>query len=62
MNSPVRIPGTLVEEQNFAKVSVSGKKNERVMKVEFIGLKGQKLGEWSVGEKELGNSVKTKDE
>ena len=58
LNNPARIQGTLVEEQNFVKVSVGGKKNERVMKVEFIGIKGDKLGEWSVGEKELQTALK----
>ena len=53
INNPARIPGTLVEAQNFTKVSVSGKKNERVMKIEFLGVKGEKLGEWSVKETEL---------
>ena len=53
LNNPARIPGTLVEAQNFTKVTVSGNKNERVMKIEFLGIKGDKLGEWSVGEKEL---------
>jgi alkaline phosphatase D len=53
INNPARITGTLVEAQNFTKVTVSGKKNERLMKIEFIGVKGEKLGEWSVGEKEL---------
>ncbi len=53
LNNAARIAGTLVEEQNFTKVSISGKKNERVLKVEFIGIQGNKLGEWSVGEKEL---------
>ncbi len=52
-DNAARIAGTLVEEQNFTKVSVSGKKNERVMKVEFIGIKGNKLGEWTVKEQEL---------
>ncbi len=61
LNNPVRINGTLVEEQNFAKVSVSGKKNERVMKVEFIGIKGDKLGEWGVSEKELKTGAKATD-
>jgi alkaline phosphatase D len=49
-DNPARVPGTLVEAQNFAKLSVSGKRNERVLKVEFLGIKGEKLGEWSVGE------------
>ena len=53
LNNPARIAGTLVEEQNFTKVSISGKKNERVMKIEFIGIKGNKLGEWTVNAKEL---------
>ena len=54
LKNPLRVPGTLVEAQNFAKVSITGKKNERVMKVEFIGLKGIKLGEWTVSQNELG--------
>ena len=53
LTNPARMPGTLVEAQNFTKVTLSGKKNERVMKIEFLGIKGEKLGEWSVGEKEL---------
>lgn len=53
LNNPARIPGTLVEAQNFTRVSISGKKNERVMKIDFLGVKGEKLGEWSVSENEL---------
>lgn len=53
LNNRARVPGTLVEAQNFTRVTVSGKKNERTMKVEFLGLKGDKLGEWSVKESEL---------
>lgn len=53
LNNTARISGTLVEEQNFAKVTVSGKKNDRTLKVEFIGLNGDKLGEWKVNEKEI---------
>ncbi len=52
-NHPNRIAGTLVEEQNFGKIAVSGDKNNRVLKVDFIGLKGQQLGTWSVGSREL---------
>ena len=51
--SPYRMPNTLIEVQNFGKISVTGKKNERKLTVSFIGLKGDKLGEWSVFEKEL---------
>ena len=53
ISNAARMPGTLVEAQNFSKITVSGKKNERSLKVEFIGVKGEKLGEWSVHEKEI---------
>jgi alkaline phosphatase D len=53
LNNPVRVDGTLVEAQNFSKVSVTGKKNERVLQVDFIGIKGDKLGTWSIKENEL---------
>lgn len=53
LNNKWRMPGTLVEEQNFGKITISGKLNERVLKVEFIGVKGDKFGEWSVNEKEI---------
>jgi hypothetical protein len=32
---------------------VTGERKNRILKVEFIGLRGEKLGEWSVNEKEL---------
>ena len=53
INNAARVPNTLVELHNFGKMDVSGKKNERVLKVNFIGLKGEHLAEWSVSEKEL---------
>ncbi|HYF31964.1 MAG TPA: alkaline phosphatase D family protein [Chitinophagaceae bacterium] len=46
--NPARIPGTLVEAQNYTRVSVTGGPRERVLKVEFLGIKGEKLAEWSV--------------
>jgi alkaline phosphatase D len=54
-DNPDRIANTLVEEQNYTRFSVSGKANERVLKVEFVGIKGQKLAEWSISEKDLRN-------
>ncbi len=57
-NNPYRISNTLVEAQNFGRISFSGKKNERMMKVEFLSTKGEKLGEWSVNETELKSPVK----
>jgi alkaline phosphatase D len=55
LNNPFREPNTLIEAQNFARISFSGKKNERIMKVEFIGIKGETLGEWSIDEKGIRN-------
>jgi alkaline phosphatase D len=55
LDNPNREKGTLIEAQNFARFYFSGKKNERVMKVEFIGLKGEKLGEWSITENDIKN-------
>ena len=52
INNPYRVPG-IGPKQNYAKFSFSGKKNERKLTVEFYGVKGEKLGEWSVSEKEL---------
>lgn len=48
LNNPARVQGTLVEAQNYSRISVTGGPRERVLKVEFLGLKGQKLAEWSV--------------
>jgi hypothetical protein len=44
---------TLVEANNFARLSISGKKNERVLMVEYLGIRGDKRGQWSVRETEL---------
>lgn len=52
-NNADRIPNTLVEKQNYSRVSVSGKKGERILKVEFLGIKGEKLAEWNISEKVL---------
>jgi alkaline phosphatase D len=57
-NNPARMPYTLVEAQNFGKITVSGKKNERQLTVSFLGIKGEKLGQWSVTENELKASRK----
>ena len=53
VNHPNRVPNTLVETNNFGKISVSGKPGERILKVEFIDKTGEKKGEWSVNQKEL---------
>jgi alkaline phosphatase D len=51
-NNPLRVFG-LDEKQNYGKISISGKRNERKFYIEFLGIKGEKLGEWSVTEKDL---------
>jgi len=52
-DNPARMPNTLVEAQNYARISVSGKTSERKLLVEFIGIKGEKLAEWSINEKDI---------
>ncbi|MEO7310170.1 MAG: alkaline phosphatase D family protein, partial [Chitinophagaceae bacterium] len=39
--------------QNFSKVTISGARYNRVLKVEFLNPKGQKLIEWNVDQKQL---------
>ena len=52
-NNPYRVAGTLVEAQNFGKITVSGDKNNRQLKVDFLGIKGEQLGTWMVKANEL---------
>jgi alkaline phosphatase D len=52
-DNPYRVNGTLVNAQNFGKITVSGNNKNRKLQVDFIGLKGEQLGTWSVNEKEL---------
>lgn len=52
-NNPYRVFG-LAEKQNYGKFSFSGPRGNRKLTVEFLGIKGEMLGEWSVNEKELG--------
>lgn len=53
LNNPARVSGTLVEAQNYTRISITGKGKERVLKAEFLGVKGEKLGEWSITENDL---------
>ncbi len=52
-DNPARVPGTLVEEQNYTRISITGCRNERRLLIEFLGIKGNKLASWSIDEKEL---------
>ncbi|MCW3073183.1 MAG: phoD [Flaviaesturariibacter sp.] len=51
--NPARIPGTLVEVQNYSRISVSGPAKQRQLKVEFLSVKGERLASWSINENDL---------
>lgn len=51
-NNPYRVFG-LDEKQNYGRFSFSGIRGDRKLTVEFIGVNGEKLGEWNVSEKDL---------
>ena len=51
-DSPYRLLG-IDETQNFTKITVSGKKNDRTLQVEYFDPKGAKLAAWQVLQKEL---------
>lgn len=53
-NNPYRVFG-LDQEQNYGRFSFSGPRGSRKLTVEFLGVKGEKKGEWSITEKELKN-------
>jgi alkaline phosphatase D len=58
INNPYRVLG-IAEKQNYARFNISGTINDRKLKVEFLGIKGEKLGEWSIHEKELKSTSQT---
>jgi alkaline phosphatase D len=51
-NNPYRVLG-IDEKQNFGKVTVTGPLNDRKLNISFLGINGEKLGEWSINAKEL---------
>ena len=51
-DNPYRVLG-IDQKQNYARISISGKPKERKLNVEFLGLKGEKIGEWGVSQNEL---------
>jgi tetraacyldisaccharide-1-P 4'-kinase len=55
LNNPQRIENTLIEEQHFGKISISGPKNERAVTLEFVGKKGQVISSWKINQKEISN-------
>lgn len=52
-NNPYREPNTLIEQQNYGKVSVLGDKGSRIFKIEFMNLAGNKITEWQISESVL---------
>lgn len=53
VNSPIRVPGTLVVTQNYSRIKVFGPKEDRKMAVEFVDGKGQVLGKFEVRANDL---------
>lgn len=53
-NNPYRVFG-LDQQQNYGRFSFSGLRGSRKLTVEFLGVKGEKMGEWSISESELKN-------
>ncbi|MBK7606182.1 MAG: alkaline phosphatase family protein [Saprospiraceae bacterium] len=53
-NNPYRVVG-VDQKQNFGRVSVSGKENARILKVEIVSMLGEVLATWQVSENELKN-------
>lgn len=53
LENPNRIKGTLIEDRNFGRVSVTGKRGERKLQIDYHGLKGEKLATWEISEQAL---------
>jgi alkaline phosphatase D len=51
-NNPYRVMG-VDQLQNYSRVSVSGDRGSRRLKVEYVGAKGEVLGTWDIGEQAL---------
>lgn len=50
-NNPHRLIG--VDKNNYGRVTISGLKGQRMLKVTFLSTKGEVLGEWSISESAL---------
>lgn len=48
-NNPYRVAG-VDKYQNYGRIKISGPRNERVFAIEFVGIKGEVLGSWQVGQ------------
>ncbi len=52
-NNPLRVPGSLLMENNFGKISVSGKKGERKLILETFDVKGVNRWRYEINQREL---------
>ena len=52
-NNPQRVAGSLLGENNYGRMTVSGERFNRKLKIETINAAGKPVWEWSVTEKEL---------
>jgi alkaline phosphatase D len=48
-----RVPNTLVEQHNYAKISVTGNRNERVLSLQYLDVNGSKISEFSISQDQL---------
>lgn len=52
-SNPDLLLNTVVEQNNYTRVTVSGKPKERMLKIEFMDAKGAKIKEWEINENNL---------
>ena len=52
LNNPYRV-GAEIDAQNYGRFSFTGDNKNRMLTIEFIGLQGEVLGQWSISAKEL---------
>jgi alkaline phosphatase D len=53
IHNPARVEGSLVELRNYARISVNGKKDERILHVQFRGVDGKAIFNWDISAKQL---------
>jgi len=58
--NPARVEGSLFTENNFSKISVSGKRNERVMTIQTFDINGEKKWEYQIKAQDLKVKKETK--
>lgn len=51
-NNPYRVLG-IDQKQNFGKISITGEKGKRKMRIDFIGINSEVLGNWEIDENAL---------